>query len=45
MGYLNKENIYDVTDAVAELQDAAMTGHMLQIIRTHFGMDTARFEL
>ena len=45
MGYLNKGNIYDVTDAVAELQDAAMTGHMLQIIRTHFGMDTARFEL
>lgn len=45
MGYLNKENIYDVTDAVAELQDAAMTGHMLQIIRERFGMDTKRFEI
>lgn len=45
MGYLNKENIYDVTDAVAELQDAAMTGHMLQIIRDRFGMDAKRFEV
>ena len=45
LGYLNKENVYDVTDAVAELKDAAMTGHMLELIRRRFGLDTARFEI
>lgn len=45
LGYLNKENIYDVTDAVAELKDAAMTGHMLELIRKRFGLDSNRFEV
>lgn len=45
LGYLNKENITEVVDRVAELQDAAMTGHMLRIAHERFGLDEKRFEL
>lgn len=45
LGYLNADNIYGVTDEIAKLQDAAMTGHMLRIIDERFGLDTKRFEL
>ena len=45
LGYLNADNIYEVTDEIAKLQDAAMTGHMLRIIDERFGLDTKRFEL
>ena len=45
LGYLNADNICDVCDEVAKLQDAAMTGHMLKIIKDRFGLDTKRFEL
>lgn len=45
LGYLNADNIYEVTDEIAKLQDAAMTGHMLRIIDERYGLDTKRFEL
>lgn len=45
LGYLKASNICEVCDEVAKLQDAAMTGHLLKIIKEKFGLDTKRFEL
>lgn len=45
MGYINADNAIDICDQVAQLQDAAMTGHLLKVTRERFGLDTKRFEL
>ena len=50
LGFLNRENIVDVIDHVVRLQDAAMTGYLLELKRERFddGMrrfDSAEFDL
>ena len=45
LGYLNEENLEDVTIAVARLQDAAMTGYLLEMKRLRFGKRAFDFDL
>lgn len=45
LGYLNQDNLYRVIDRVSSLQDAAMTGHLLEAKRLRFGQDSVDFGL
>lgn len=45
LGYLNKENILKVVDRVSAVQDASMTGYILEISRRWTVMDEMDFEL
>lgn len=45
LGYLNADNIYGVIERVAALQDAAMTGHLLEARRLRFEQGATDFDL
>jgi hypothetical protein len=45
LGYLNEDNLEDVTIAVARLQDAATTGYLLEMKRLRFGRRAFDFDL
>ncbi|WP_165173983.1 leucine-rich repeat domain-containing protein [Adlercreutzia sp. ZJ242] len=45
LGYLNGDNLYRVIDRVGALQDASMTGYLLEVKRTRFGQDAFDFDL
>ena len=42
---LNAENVASVIDAVNRLQDAAMTGYLLEMKRIRFGRAAVDFDL
>lgn len=44
-GFLNSDNLEDVTVAVGRLQDAAMTGYLLELKRRRFGRAAFDFDL
>lgn len=45
MGYLNEKNLNDVIERVGEVQDAAMTGYLLEAKRLRFQQDAFDFDL
>lgn len=45
LGILNKDNLLDVIERIAKLQDAAMTGYLLEIKRRLFKRSAMDFEL
>lgn len=45
MGFLNGDNLPEVIDHVGKIQDAAMTGYLLELKRVRFGLDAFDFEL
>ena len=45
LGYLNRETLLPVIDAVGALQDAAMTGYLLEIKRRLFQHSAVDFDL
>ena len=45
MGYLHADNIEDVIVEVGKLQDAAMTGYLLELKRRRFGREAFDFDL
>lgn len=45
LGFLTLDTIDGVIERVSALQDAATTGHLLEMKRRHFGMDAFDFEL
>lgn len=45
LGLLNAENVASVIDAVNRLQDAAMTGYLLEMKRIRFGRAAVDFDL
>ncbi len=45
LGQLNRENLLEIIDEVAKLQDAAMTGYLLELKRQHFSGAAIDFEL
>lgn len=45
MGFLNQDNILDVIDRVGAVQDASITGYLLEISRKQTGIDAMDFEL
>lgn len=45
LGYLDADNLLGVIDRVGALQDAAMTGHLLEAKRMRFGQDALDFDL
>ena len=45
LGYLTGANIMQAIDEVGRLQDAAMTGYLLEIKRRHFGIGSLDFDL
>lgn len=45
LGILNKDNLLEVIEAVTKLQDAAMTGYLLEIKRRLFKRSAMDFEL
>lgn len=45
LGYLNEDNLPGVIDAVRVVQDAAMTGYLLEVKRQRFGGSAMDFEL
>lgn len=44
-GFLNRDNLEDVIVAVSRLQDAAMTGYLLELKRRRFGRAAFDFDL
>ncbi len=44
-GFLNRDNLEDVIVAVSRLQDAAMTGYLLEVKRRRFGRAAFDFDL
>ena len=44
-GYLNDENLLRVIERVSNIQDAAMTGYLLEVRRRLFNKDIIDFEL
>lgn len=44
-GFLNRDNLEDVIVAVGRLQDAAMTGYLLELKRRRFGQAAFDFDL
>lgn len=45
LGYLNKDNLLGVIEKVGTVQDAAMTGYLLEIKRRYFKQSALDFEL
>lgn len=45
MGYLNNENINQVIDRVGAVQDASITGYLLEAKRERFGLEALDFDL
>lgn len=45
LGFVNGENIDEVIDRVGAVQDASMTGYLLEAKRERFGMDAFDFDL
>lgn len=45
LGYINENNIYAVIESVGSLQDAGMTGYLLEVKRMRFGQDAFDFDL
>lgn len=45
LGLLNKDNLLDVIDSVGKLQDAAMTGYLLEVKRRFFQQSAIDFDL
>ncbi len=45
LGYITKENIGEVLEAVATVQDASITNYLLEQKRTRFGAATIDFSL
>lgn len=45
LGYVNDDNIEEVIAAVTRLQDAAMTGYLLEVKRRRFGRGSFDFDL
>lgn len=45
LGYVNADNIAEVIDRVGAVQDASMTGYLLEAKRERFGMEAFDFDL
>lgn len=45
LGYLNKDNLLGIIDEVGKLQDAAMTGYLLELKRRFFRRSAIDFDL
>ena len=45
LGLLNKDNLLDVIESVGKLQDAAMTGYLLEVKRRFFSQSAIDFDL
>lgn len=45
LGYLNADNLYNVIDRIGAIQDAAMTGYLLEVKRLRFGQGSLDFDL
>lgn len=45
LGFLNKDNILGIIDSVGRLQDAAMTGYLLEVQRRLYGVSAIDFDL
>lgn len=45
LGYLNADNLNGVIDRIGAIQDAAMTGYLLELKRERFGQDAFDFDL
>lgn len=45
LGFISSENVNEVIDALVGLQDAAITGHLLEAKRTRFTREATRFDI
>ena len=45
LGYLTKDNIDTVVERAGDVQDAAMTGYLLEVKRRFFGSQLMDFDL
>ena len=45
LGYLTKDNIDIVVERAGDVQDAAMTGYLLEVKRRFFGSQLMDFDL
>ena len=45
LGFLNADNLYEAIDRIGEVQDAAMTGYLLELKRLRFGRSARDFDL
>ena len=45
LGFVDNDNINEVIDRVGAVQDASMTGYLLEMKRERFGMEAFDFDL